>query len=229
MIALPPRGALLALVAALALALAWTGGRRSADAPAGDGVDGAGIPRSPDGPAAGEADAGTGPGPLERLAAERDAALATVERLEVRLGEARRLAAADADELALYRRIESGLAPDGLSIGAVELVGAGTGGAALAVTLVQSRGRHRVTGSVRARVAGEGPGAGTALGDGASAFDLRFFQRVRVPLGPAAAEALAEGPEPARVEIDVRPAGDRHAPFVEIRALGPTLTVESGQ
>ena len=231
MIPLPPRGALAALAAVLLLALAFAGGRLA-------GLRERGAPPVPAGapdavPGRGEVVRGSpdAPGPLERIAAERDAALAAVSRLEARLAEARRTAARDADDLALYRRIESGVAPDGLSIGSVALVGADTPRAALAVTLVQSRGRHRVTGSVRARVAAGEPGAGATLGPGPSAFDLRFFQRVRVPLGEAA-DAFGREPAPARVELDVRPAGERHERFVEtveIRATAPNVTVRSGE
>ena len=239
---LPPRRALAALAGALVVALAWQGGRMSAGGPM--------LPEADPDAFADGGDEAAGPGPLERLAAERDVALAAAARLERRLDEAERAAEEGAAELALYRRIESGAAGDGLSIETVRLEAPGTPDAALAVTLVQSRGRHRVTGSLSARLldggagggAGDGPAAGagagagagaagegvTPLGDGPAAFDLRFFQTVRVPLGAAADRFDAAG-EPPRVELEVAPAGDRHERFVEIRSIDPTVAVASGE
>ena len=231
---LPPRRALAALAGALVLALAWQGGRMSAGGPT--------LPEADLDAFAEGGDEAAGPGPLERLAAERDVALAAAARLERRLDEAERAAEEGAAELALYRRIESGAAGDGLSIETVRLEAPGTSDAALAVTLVQSRGRHRVTGSLSARLldGGTGGGAGdataagadgegvTPLGDGPAAFDLRFFQTVRVPLGAAADRFDAAG-EPPRVELEVAPAGDRHERFVEIRSIDPTVAVASGE
>ena len=250
---LPPRRALAAVALALLVPLAWQLGRLSGRE-AGPGAvpgaspgalpDGAGASGAATGEAAGEPTDGRSvrpePSAVERLAAERDVALATVRRLEERLGEATRAASDDAAELALYRRIESGSGARGLSVDSVELVDAGTERAALAITLVQFRGRHRVTGSLSARLVddegapGDGPngdpGDGTPLGDGPSAFGLRFFEAVRVPLGDAASAlpGAAAGPSP-RVAIDVRPDGDRHDPFVAIVALDPNVDAGSGE
>ena len=248
---LPPRRALAAVALALLVPLAWQLGRLSGrdagsaagpDASPGALADAAGAPGAAAGEAAGEpaGDRSTrsGGATVERLAAERDVALATVRRLEERLGEATRAAGDDAAELALYRRIESGSRARGLSVDSAELVDAGTERAVLAITLVQFRGRHRVTGSLSARLLdaggpddgrGDDPGDGVPLGDGPTAFDLRFFEAVRVPLGGAASALGDAALEPRRVAIDVRPDGDRHDPFVAIVALDPNVDAGSGE
>lgn len=216
---LPPRRALAVVAIALAVGVSWQLGRLSARWVAVDTPDGA-VDASRAGHAPGAGDAsGDGPanGPAagaaatattratagSTLADERDAALAGMKRLERELARSGRTADDDAAELELYRRIESGDRAKGLSIDAVELVDAGTADAALEVTLVQSRGRRRVTGSLDARLLDAGPavalpssggvvrrtdaadGAGIAIGDGPASFDLRFYQTLRLPLGAA--------------------------------------------
>lgn len=218
---LPPRNALAVVAFALLMCLSWQLGRLSARESAIASLDGAvnAWERA--------SGAGVASGTLERLTAERDVALAAAARLESRLGEAGRVAGNDAAELALYRRIESGDGIDGLSVESIAIVDAGTPDAALAITLVQSRGRDRVTGTLGARVL-HGAGEGTPVGEVPVEFDLRFFQTVRLPLGAAAASLEAGASSvredgSLRIELDVRPTGDRHSRFVEILPLAPIV------
>ncbi len=210
---LPSRTGLVVVAVLLLLGVSWQFGRMSVQRSAVATLDGA-VEASARVRAEAE---------RERLEAERDAALASLERLERALAERGRTSSEDAAELDLYRRIESGQGARGLTVEGLELVDSDGADPALLVTLVQSRGRRRVVGNVSLGLLGpDDADTGRSLGP-PTPFDLRFFQTVRVPLGADADVLVAEvgtDPDAWRVRVAVEPDGDRHDPFVAIVPLG---------
>lgn len=204
---LPPRPVLLAALAALALALAWWLGHRAGfERGFGEGVErgAAGAENAAAGQAAQARAANEAT--LAALRHERDAARATIASLTERLARADSLDAAERAELALYRRIGDEEMPGGLVIDAVERRAGEPG--TLAVTLVQARGRERVSGRLEATLLpADGEGA-RPLGE--TDFDLRFFATLELPLA-----GLDDGAPPVAVVLEVTPEGSRHTPFRE--------------
>ena len=167
--------------------------------------------------AAGAADAAT----IAALRGEREMLSESVRGLRDALDRAGRLAAEERSELELYRRIGAAGGAAGLAIDTLERRPADPASGApatLRLTLVQVRGRDRVSGrvdvvaleedapplapetagDVRAAIARDGRAIWTAP------FDLRFFETLDVPLGDAF---------PARFEVRVVPSTWRHEPF----------------
>ena len=150
------------------------------------------------------------------LRGERDMLRETVRSLRDALERADRLAADERAELELYRRVGADESAAGLAIDTLERRGEDP--AVLRVTLVQVRGRDRVTGRVEIvpleadapalppASTGEASAAPTATAPGtwSAPFDLRFFETLEIPL---------DGPFPETVEVRVVPADEPHAPF----------------
>jgi len=155
---------------------------------------------------------------LAVLAGERDAALASVDRLQDRLSEAERRRADDAAELALYRRLGDRATGSGLGVDTVRWRSDGERDV-LEVTLVQAKGRERVQGTLGVSLSGETGEAGRVelvpdSGAQALRFDLRFFEVLTVPIDP---RLVAELEPVERLSISVMPSGERHPAFIDIR------------
>lgn len=216
---MPSRRLLAGVLVALLVALAWQiGERRGAErAEARAAAASAAADPSSDAPVTA---AGDDPGAdeLAALVGERDMLRETVRTLRVELERADRLSASERAELELYRRIGADETAAGLAIDTLER-GDGVP-ATLHLTLVQARGRDRVTG--RVEIVTLGPRAAelpegettrelrAALADDDSVpfasapFDLRFFQTLELPLGASF---------PETVEVRILPDSAAHPPF----------------
>ena len=145
---------------------------------------------------------------IDRVTRERDVARETVRQLQSSLADAERLADDDRAELDLYRRIASDSTPSGLSIDNVSLEGN-----ALAITLIQSRGRKSVNGIVQvALTRSKGDQIERLLlpassGETDIGFDFRFFETIELPI------AGLDGFPPQQLEIEVRPSGEAYKAF----------------
>ena len=149
-----------------------------------------------------------------RLAEARDVARSTVEALRGELDAAERLSAAERAELELYRRVSGEALPSGLSIESIERP---RGRArTLAVTLLQARGRDRVSGRIDVLPAASGDTPRSAAEErrgppdeaiASERFDLRFFETVELPL------RLAGQPFPEGLILSIVPDSGRHEPF----------------
>jgi hypothetical protein len=145
------------------------------------------------------------------LRIERDVARETVATLRLSLDTKQRLSIDDMAELQLYRRIEGADGHPGLSVDEVQIFDGEP--ASLHITLVQARGRDRVTGTLGITLIGEQAGKSqrqvivSAAAADAPGFDLRFFKTVIVPFEPALAA------EVDLLEIDIKPRGKPHKPF----------------
>lgn len=142
------------------------------------------------------------------LTRERDIARAAESELRDRLSEATRLSADERAELELYRRISNASQPIGLGVDNIEYLERDSGSpGVLEITLVQSRGRDRVTGSVQVTLKRDDQDLTILPKDDAAAlrFDLRFFETLSIPLDLAAVGV------PDTVLLSVAPDDDRHA------------------
>ena len=221
--ALPARAALAAVVLVSGMvaagAVGWHLGARQATKSLSAALSAPGI-----GAATSDSQADTA-----TLTRERDTALASIATLQDRLVEAERRQAVDAADLALYRRLGEQATDSGLGIDTV-VWHKGDGAAVLDITLVQAKGRHRVSGTLGVSVP-DGPEAGQDrvlvpdTGERAVPFDLRFFQTLSVPVDAS----IADAPPSGGLAISVRPDGERHPDFVDIRARDAIIMAAPGE
>lgn len=201
----PARGVLLAALAVVGLILCWQLGVRSGQQTLGeDAVSRTSALES----ALGE---------LTEVRKQLAIARATEVELRNQMSQLMRLSADDRAELELYRRINNAdAASSGLGIDSVSFTDDDAeSGDLLHVTLVQSRGRGRVSGSLRVSVLRDGETVAelAKVADGSLAeFDLRFFETVSLPLELDGLGA------PDKLRIDVQPDdGTVHKDFTEER------------
>jgi len=154
---------------------------------------------------------------VARLAGERDMAQATADTLRDRLESTGVLVASERAELELYRRIGSDEIASGLSIDTLERrrQDAEVIDQTLLVTLVQARGRDRVTGRMEVRAIDEAGAPAAAEGSllGEASFDLRFFETLELTLS-----GVGRSP-PFALDVLVIPDGSRHEPFRQRHVL----------
>ena len=144
---------------------------------------------------------------------ERDVALAAENTLQERLSHVTGLNADERAELELYRRISQASSPVGLGIDGLRYINSTEDlSARLDLTLVQSRGRDRVSGTVQISLllAGESLiDIDQSVNGEALEFDLRFFQTLSAPVD------LSGLDEPETVRVVVDPEGEQHRSFTE--------------
>jgi len=150
---------------------------------------------------------------IDTLKAQRDVADASNRALQTTLKELEEQALDAQSAERLYQRIEGEDVSTGLAIDTVSKVTDADGSVTeLHITVVQARGRDRVSGRIGVALLGEKNDANwreivvDASSDSAPRFDLRFFQTLVVPVEPD--DILID-----IVEIDVVPRGKRHKPF----------------
>jgi len=148
------------------------------------------------------------------LQVERDVGKETITALRDAMHKQQRLSTSDANELQLFRRIAG-------AEGKARINASEDGSVAvLRITLIQSRGRDRVAGSLGVTLVGRRAGAShreviaSADNRQAPSFDMRFFQTVSVPT------FLDEEFEIDRVEIAVKPRGVAYKPFQTVLPWG---------
>ena len=145
---------------------------------------------------------------IDKVTRQRDIARETIRQLQSSLADAQHLADDDQAELDLYRRIASDSTPSGLSIDNVTLEEN-----ALAITLIQSRGRKSVNGIVQvALTRSDGDQVERLVlpasnGETDIGFDFRFFETIEVPVN------ALEGFPAQQLEIMVLPSGEAYKPF----------------
>jgi hypothetical protein len=127
-----------------------------------------------------------------------------------------RLSADDRAELELYRSIAQSSASAGLLVDAVtHVTGDELRGDRLEITLVQARGRGRVSGEVDVTLKRNGQPLvqlGESENGAPTTFDLRFFQTLSLPVD------LGVYGVPDSIQIEVRPdSGTVHEAFIEDR------------
>lgn len=142
---------------------------------------------------------------LETLQAERDQADAMLEALGESVAGDHRLETADIAELELYRRIAGASSSRGVYVDRVAL--SADDPSRLSVTLIQVRGRGRVTGRIGLLVHGR-DGDRKAIepianldDDSARSFGFRFFETLEIDLPDTIARPIEA------VEIHVEPDG----------------------
>lgn len=151
------------------------------------------------------------------MRAQRDLASTTSANLQLALKDLQAESLKHESTARLYKRIEGLEASSGLSVDTISKTQNDDGAAnQLHVTLIQARGRNRVSGEVGVTLVGEKDGSewretiaevGTKT---ALNFDLRFFETLTVPLP----EMLADDDTHVDyVEIQVKPSGRPHKPF----------------
>jgi hypothetical protein len=163
-------------------------------------------------------------GEIRQLRRERDVAKATLTALRDQQASALKLSQEDTAELELYRRIASESATTGLSINSLVWQGGNTN--VLQVTLLQARGRGRVSGTLGLALLREVDGESRRLviqstvDKNPARFDFRFFQTLHIPV-----ENMLEF-QPDQLEIDVSPVSKRHKPFQEMVDWGTVLILD---
>ncbi len=163
-------------------------------------------------------------GKIRQLQRERDVARATLTALRDQQASVLKLSQEDTSELELYRRIGSETAPTGLSIDSLVWRGGDTN--ELQVTLLQARGRGRVSGTFGLALLREVDGESRRLviqstvDENPTRFDFRFFQTLHIPV-----ENMLEF-QPDQLEIDVSPLSKRHKPFQETVDWGTVLILD---
>ena len=154
---------------------------------------------------------------LAEMRAQRDLASSTSANLQLALKDLQAESLKHESTARLYNRIEGLEASSGLSVDTIsKSLTVDSGANQLHVTLIQARGRSRVSGEVGVTLVGEKDGSewretiaevGTKS---ALSFDLRFFETLTVTLP----EMLSnEDTHVDYVEIQVNPSGRPHKPF----------------
>lgn len=154
---------------------------------------------------------------LAQMRAQRDLASSTSANLQLALKDLQAESLKHESTARLYNRIEGLDASSGLSVDTIVKTLSDDGVAnQLHVTLIQARGRNRVSGEVGVTLVGEKDGTawretlaevGTKT---ALSFDLRFFETLTVVLPDALS---SKDTHVDYVEIQVKPSGRPHKPF----------------
>ncbi len=208
---MPSRKLLLLTLAVMALALSWQCGVYQGQQQASVGGSAALIHSQ-----------GTALAELAQARSEIEILRATEVALRDDLSNAMRMSADDRAELELYRSIANSKASTGLLVDRVTYVTGDDAGSAgrtvgdrLDITLVQARGRGRVSGRVEVVLLRDGETLArvSEAVDGTPAdFDLRFFQTIGLPLD------LDVYGKPDSLQIDVLlDPGTVHEDFVDKR------------
>lgn len=162
-------------------------------------------------------------GTIRQLRRERDVAKATLTAFRDQQASVQKLSLEDTAELELYRRIANESAPTGLSIDSLAWQGGSTN--ELQVTLVQARGRGRVSGTLGLSLLREVDGETRRMvirtvDENPVSFDFRFFETLHIPV-----ERILEF-QPEWLEIDVSADSKQHKPFQETLDWGSVLILD---
>lgn len=150
---------------------------------------------------------------IARLRTQRDIADASNRELQKSLKQLQDKVQDEAAATSLYERIEGVDTGTGLAVDTVSKIEDENGTLTeLHITLIQARGRERVSGEIGVALIGEKNESNwrevivQVDSDKAPRFDMRFFQTLVVPV--PSNDILID-----IVEIDVKPRGKRHKPF----------------
>jgi len=162
-------------------------------------------------------------GKVRQLQQERDVARATLTAVRDQQASVQKMSLEAAAELELYRRIASESAPTGLSIDSLVWQGGSTN--ELQITLVQARGRGRVSGTLGLSLLREVDGETRRLviktvEENPASFDFRFFETLHIPV-----EGMLEF-HPEQLAIDVSPDSKLHKRFQETLDWGTVLILD---